>query len=129
MNCTGVFAMLSQYLWILLTIAVAGALVGGMLLANALFGPKRDSEVKRQPFECGTDQLTSPRQRFSIKYYVIAIAFIVFDIEVVFLYPWAVIYRSTPGMMGLLFVEMLIFVAILMLGLLYMYKRKALKWE
>lgn len=124
--------MLSQYLWILFTIAVAGGLVGGMLLINALFGPKRDSDVKRQPFECGTDQLTSPKQRFSIKYYVIAIAFIVFDIEVVFLYPWAVLYRDmmrTPGWATLFFVEMLIFVAVLMLGLLYLWKRKGLKWE
>ncbi|MCA9521093.1 MAG: NADH-quinone oxidoreductase subunit A [Myxococcales bacterium] len=103
-----------------------------MLVLNLLLGPKNPSAIKSEPFECGQVQITSPRQRFSVKFYLIAIVFIVFDIEVVFLIPWAVLYRwflTQPSWAVLAFTEMLVFLGILGLGLAYFWKRRGLEWD
>ncbi|MFQ5444894.1 MAG: NADH-quinone oxidoreductase subunit A, partial [Nitrospinales bacterium] len=81
---------------------------------------------KMEPFECGESQLASPHQRFSVKFYLIAVLFILFDIEAVFLFPWAVIYKRL-GLFG--FIEMFLFIMILGIGLLYVWKRGGLEWE
>lgn len=83
------------------------------------------------PYECGVDPVGSPHSRFSIKFYMIAMLFILFDIEVVFLYPWAMLFKEfkLAGMGPLLFGEMVVFLAVLGLGLVYVWKRGALEWE
>lgn len=90
------------------------------------FGPKNPSEAKLSTYESGMEPVRTAHERVSVKYYMIAMLFIIFDIEVVFLYPWAVNFRHL-GMFGL--VEMLIFVGVLLFGLIYLWKKGALTWE
>ncbi len=113
---------------VLFLLAVAMAVV--FVAISHLFGPKRPSPVKLGPYECGVDPQTSPRRRFSIKFYIIALLFILFDIETVFLVPWAVIYRESLVSWGaFIFWEMVVFVGILAVGLAYVWKKGALEWE
>lgn len=118
--------MLQEYIPIVLIFAFAILLGGMILLMSALVGPKRPQAVKAAPFECGMPPVGDARLRFSVKFYVIAMLFILFDIEVVFLYPWAIIFRRL-GIFG--FIEMLVFIFILFLGYIYVVKKGALKWE
>src|SRR5436309_3084308 len=97
-----------------------------MSKASEWFGPKNPNEQKLSTYESGMEPIRSARERVSVKYYMVAMMFILFDIEVVFLYPWAVNFRSL-GMFGL--VEMFIFIGILMLGYLYLLKKGALRWD
>jgi NADH-quinone oxidoreductase subunit A len=98
----------------------------GMLAVSALFGPKRRRPEKDEAYECGLNPMSSARERFSVHFYLVAILFILFDIETVFLIPWAVLYRQL-GFPGL--VEVGIFLGVLGFGLLYVWKRKALEWD
>ncbi len=103
------------------------ALVCLVLLSLSRFvGPRRPNPVKAAPFECGMEQASTPRFQFPIKFSVLAMLFIIFDIEVAFLYPWAVLFRRL-GVLGL--VEVLFFLVVLTLGLLYAWKRGALEWD
>ena len=95
-----------------------------MLFANALFGPKRPSAVKAAPFECGVDPVALPAGRLPIHFYVVAMLFVVFDVEIVFLFPWAVLVREL-GWFGLL--EMGAFLLVVVAGFLYAWKRGALQ--
>ena len=108
---------------ILMVIALAMA-VGFVLLSQAL-GPKRYDRVKFSVYECGVDPLTPASVRVSVKFYLIAILFILFDLETTFLYPWAVLFRSL-GLFG--FIEMAVFLGILILGWIYAWKKGALEW-
>lgn len=108
------------------TVLVAGVIVGVMCTINMLIGPKRPGEIKSQAFECGNPPSGSAWGRFSVRFYLTAILFLIFDVEVIFLYPWAVELRYL-GMFG--FVEALIFIAILFVGLLYAWQRGALDWD
>jgi NADH-quinone oxidoreductase subunit A len=93
---------------------------------SSWLGPKRKNPVKDTPFECGWIPLESPGERLNIKFYLIAILFVLFDIEIIFLFPWAVVFREL-GPAG--FFSMLTFVGVLVLGLIYAWKRGALEWE
>ena len=115
---------MEQYVPVLIALILAGVVVGAMVFASTLFGPKQHSAVKDEPFECGNPPSGSAWGRFPVKFYLVAILFIVFDIEVVFLYPWAVVFRRL-GLFG--FVEMLVFVLILAVGLVYVIKKGALE--
>ncbi|MFW2330730.1 MAG: NADH-quinone oxidoreductase subunit A [Nitrospinota bacterium] len=111
----------------LLIFLVIGSIVSvGMLALAELFGPKVIFREKSAPFECGENQIDSPKGRFSIRFYLVALLFIIFDIEAVFLFPWAVVFKSL-GLLG--FVEMLVFIIILAIGLIYVWKKGALEWE
>jgi NADH-quinone oxidoreductase subunit A len=107
----------------------------GLLLAAAMFlGPKRITAEKLSPFECGMDPIGSPRARFSVKFYQVAILFLVFDVEIAFMYPWAVNYRelsltpaNTPSAFGL--AVMTLFVAFLGVALAYVWRKKAIGWD
>jgi NADH-quinone oxidoreductase subunit A len=99
-----------------------------LLLAAAVFlGPKHDSAAKLSPFECGMEPIGSPRARFSVKFYHVAILFLVFDVESAFMYPWAVWYRAQATLLG--FVEMLLFVVVLVVALTYVWRKKAIGWD
>ena len=89
----------------------------------------RTNPAKQQPYESGMPVLGDARQRFSIKFYLVAMLFIVFDIETVFMIPWAVAFKSLPALSGLLLVEMLVFMLILAVGYVYIWKRGALQWD
>ncbi len=111
-----------------LALVFALALVLGLALVGlaALLGPRRPSRVKNAPFECGSDPVGDARGRFGVKFYVIALLFVVFDIEAVFIYPWAVQVREL-GWNG--FATMAVFAATLVAGLAYVWKKGALDWE
>jgi NADH-quinone oxidoreductase subunit A len=98
--------------------------VVSLLLAKAL-RPSSFNRVKAEAYECGVETEGEPRQRYSIRYYVIAVLFVVFDVETIFLFPWAVKYRAL-GWFG--FVEMLVFLGILVVGYLYAWRKGALEW-
>ena len=127
--------MLDSYLPILILIILAIVIAGGMMVGNAILGPRRLSKTKLLPFECGSvpsdDPKITGRKKFSIKFYLIAIVFLLFDIETVFLYPWAVVFKelSSQGFAALMFFEMFAFVTILVLGLWYLWKKGGLEWD
>jgi len=116
----------SDYLPIFLQFIVAAGFVAVVMLATHLLGPKRKSKIKLETFECGIESQGNARIPFSIKYFLVAILFVLFDVEVIFMYPWAVNFKSL-GINGL--IEMLIFMALLLTGFFYIIKKGALKWE
>jgi len=113
-------------LLLLATLVLGVAMVALPAVVTRLFGLARPSAVKLQPYECGITPIGGARVRFSIKFYVVAMLFILFDIEAVFFYPWAVVHRWL-GWFGL--IEMLIFVGILVVGYVYIWKRGAFQWD
>lgn len=117
---------MTEYVGIVVTFVLAGTLAGVFVLLASILGPKRPSPVKSEPFECGQVPFAIPLGRLSIKFYLTAILFILFDVELVFLYPWAVAFREL-GALGL--VEMAIFLGILMVGFFYAWDTGALKWQ
>ena len=118
--------MLGAYLPILLLLLVAVGFGLCSLIFSSLIGPKKYSALKLAPYECGCEPVGTARERFSIKFYLIAMLFILFDIEAVFLYPWAILYKKL-GVFGL--VEMGVFIVILFVGYIYVWKKGALEWE
>ncbi|MBI4843420.1 MAG: NADH-quinone oxidoreductase subunit A [Nitrospirae bacterium] len=118
--------MPSHYLPVISILAFS-VLVGlGALIAGLLVRPRRPYEQKLAPYESGNLPVGEPRYRFSVKFYIVAMLFVVFDVEAVFLYPWAVAYDRL-GLFG--FVEMMIFIVILLVGYVYAWKKGALTWE
>lgn len=115
-----------DYVPILMVFAVSAVVAGALLGIPLLIAPKRILPIKQEPFECGKDPVMLPEGRFAIKFSTIAIFFIIFDIELVFVWPWAAMYRQL-GWFG--FMEMLVFLGILMLGFLYIWKKRGLEWE
>ena len=116
---------MNDYIGIAVCFALAGVIAGVMVLLASTLGKKKPSVVKSEPFECGKDPFSLPGGKLAIKFYLTAILFILFDVELVFLYPWAVIFREL-GTLGL--VEMGVFLGILMVGYVYAWDNDALKW-
>jgi NADH-quinone oxidoreductase subunit A len=115
-----------DYLPIVLMFLVAAGFVVTTMVASHLLGPKRNTKIKLDSFECGIETHGNARLPFSIKYFLVAILFVLFDIEVIFMYPWAVNFKEL-GMIGI--VEVFSFIALLLVGFYYMISKKALKWE
>ncbi len=111
-------------IFIMFTIAVGFAAVS--LIATHKLGPKRKTKVKLESFECGIETQGNARVPFSIKYFLVAILFVLFDVEVIFMYPWAANYKEL-GMLGV--IEVFSFIALLLIGFYYMISKRALKWE
>jgi NADH-quinone oxidoreductase subunit A len=123
----GEVGLFKEYVPILLMLVGAVALGLIFIVGSKLAGPKNpQSPVKLEPFECGVEPVGSARQRFPVRFYLVALIFIVFDIEAVYLFPWAVNFRPL-GLFG--FVEMTVFIAVLAVGLAYVWKKGALEWE
>jgi NADH-quinone oxidoreductase subunit A len=118
--------MQDSYLPILILMGAAAALAGGMIVASAVIRPTKRSTAGDSPYECGMEVQGSARQRFPVRFYVVAMLFILFDLEAAFLFPWAVVYRRL-GMFGL--VEMLVFIAILLAGYVYAWRKGGLRWS
>jgi len=115
-----------EYVSILMVFAASAGVAGALLGIPLLIAPKRILPVKQEPFECGKDPVMLPEGRFAIKFSTIAIFFIIFDIELLFVWPWATVFRSL-GWFG--FSVMLVFLGILMLGFLYIWQKRGLEWE
>ena len=118
--------VLGEYLPILLFLAVSSAVGIALLVLGGLLGPRRPDSEKLSPYECGFEAFEDARMQFDVRYYLIAILFIAFDLEIAFVFPWAVIFRSL-GPVGLY--EMGIFLGLLVLGFIYVWKKGALEWE
>jgi len=125
--------MLQPYVPWLILLAFVIVNAAGMIVLSHFAGPRRPTAVKRAPYESGMPPLGSAHERFSVKFYLVAMLFIVFDIETVFLIPWATIFLGSGGAggpgMGFLLIEMLVFLAILFVGYIYVWKRGAFQWD
>jgi NADH-quinone oxidoreductase subunit A len=123
--------MHSAYVPVLLLLALAVATAIGMILLSHFAGPRRPTAEKGMPYESGMPPLGTGQERFSVKFYLVAMLFILFDIETVFLIPWGTIFFGAGGgpSMGFLLVEMLIFIAVLLVGYVYIWKRGAFEWD
>ena len=121
--------MLQAYIPVLLLLAfvIANAIL--MLGVSHVLSTYRPTATKAAPYESGMPVLGDARERFSIKFYLVAMLFIIFDIETVFMIPWAVAFRQLKGISGLLIIEMLVFILILAVGYVYIWKRGALEWD
>lgn len=118
--------MLSQYFPVLLFLAVAGGIGIALLVLGNLLGPKKPTPEKLIPYECGFEAFEDSRMRFDVRYYLIAILFIIFDLEIAFVFPWATVFGEL-GLFGM--VEMAIFIVLLLIGFLCVWKKGALEWE
>ncbi len=128
---------------ILLFLGAASLLGIGMLTGGSLLGPKRDGRVKEMPYESGMDPIHDARRRFDVRFHLVAIVFLLFDLELLFLYPWAVANRNPEGLpamveragegasvsQGLIFIEVMVFMATLALGLVYAWRRGVFQWR
>jgi NADH-quinone oxidoreductase subunit A len=119
---------MSEYIGIAVAFVLAGVITAAMVVLASTLGKKKPSAVKSEPFECGEHPFSLPGGRLAVKFYLTAILFILFDVELVFLYPWAVIYRQ-PQMQLTGLVEMAVFLGILMVGYVYAWDNGALKWQ
>ena len=111
---------------VLIQILIAIAVAGGMIGLSALLGRKVRDPVKMMPYESGMNPVGNARERFSVKFYLVAMVFILFDIEAIFLYPWAVVYRELKLFA---FFEMLLFIALVLCGFFYIWKKGVLDWS
>lgn len=118
--------MLAEYLPVLMFMVVATGLGLVLVITGAVLGPHRGSSEKLAPYECGFEAFEDTRMQFDVRYYLVAILFIIFDLEIAFLFPWAVVLEEI-GMFG--FVAMAIFLLILVIGFVYEWKKGALEWE
>ena len=117
---------LIEYLPILLFLAVAAAVGVALMVIGGLLGPRKPTAEKLSPYECGFEAFEDAHMQFDVRYYLVAILFIAFDLEIAFVFPWAVIFREL-GVVGLY--EMGIFLGLLVLGFVYVWKKGALEWE
>ena len=115
-----------DYFPILMQLGLAVGFVVGTIIISGFLGPKRSSVNKDKNFECGIESIGNARIPFSVKYFLVAILFVLFDVEVIFLYPWAVNFKEL-GMDGM--IKMVIFMLLLLVGFFYIIKKKALEWE
>jgi len=121
--------MIENYLPILIVFILAAGFVFVSLILTHFVGPRINNKVKMMPYESGVDPVGETRIRFSIRFFLIALLFIIFDIEIVFLYPWAVVFKDFLTTGSFIFFEMVVFLFILAFGFVYVWKNGALEWE
>jgi NADH-quinone oxidoreductase subunit A len=117
---------LAEYVPILMMLLLAVGFVGLTMVVTHWLGPKRKTKIKLEAFECGIESKGNARIPFHVKYFLVAILFVLFDVEVIFMYPWAVNFKEfgVPG-----FIEMIVFIGLLLVGFFYIIKKKALEFE
>src|SRR6266446_9741038 len=126
-------SFLDSYTPLLIHLLAAMGLAGALVIVSSLVGWRRPNRAKQEAYECGMEPTGDARQPFSVKFYLVAMVFILFDVEAIFLYPWAYIYRDmfkishSFGVYG--FVEMLVYIAILLVGYIYLWKKGAFDWH
>ena len=118
--------MLSNYLPVLIFVVIALVMAAVMIGLGFVLGPRRPDDAKLSPYECGFEAFEDSRMKFDVRYYLVAILFIIFDLEIAFLFPWAVSLNKV-GLFG--FLAMVIFLGILVVGFIYEWKKGALEWE
>lgn len=122
---------MKQYLPILMIFTIAIGFGAMNIVISHLMGRKKATRAKLSPYECGMDPVGSARQRFSVKFYLVAMLFILFDIEAIFLVPWAVVFRGLSETLSKMFVffEMMIFIGVLLVGYIYAWKKGLFEWN
>jgi len=125
-RCTRGFSVLTEYLPILLFLIVAGGIGVALLAVGWVVGPRSKNKEKSDAYECGFEAFEDARMKFDVRFYLVAILFIIFDLEIAFLFPWAVVFKEI-GLVAL--IEMAVFLALLLLGFVYCWKKGALEWE
>jgi NADH-quinone oxidoreductase subunit A len=122
--------MIEQYIPVFLVIGFAMIFAFATVFSSGVFGPQRPNKEKLSTYESGMKPVGTTRERISVKYYLVAMFFIIFDLEVIFVYPWAVEFKKLFGEFGSsVFISMLIFLVVLELGYLYVYKKGGFKWD
>jgi len=122
--------MIQNYIPIFFVIVVAAIFGVAVIFSSKLFGPQRPDKIKESPYESGKKPFGNTKERVSIKYYLVAMLFIIFDIEVIFVYPWAVQFKSLWAEFGIFaFLPMFVFLIVLEIGFLYIYMKGGLKWD
>ena len=121
--------MAQGYTPLIIFLSLSVLFAGAVIALSALFGRKAATREKLMPYECGLDPVGNARTRFSVKFFIIAMLFIVFDVEAMFLYPWAIVFRQFNQFKGFVFLEMAVFIGILLVGFIYVWKKGALEWE
>ena len=121
--------MVGELFPILILITIVIVIVVGMFVMTHLFGPKRPGAIKLSPYESGMEPVGEAHTRFSIRFYIIAMLFVLFDIEVIFFYPWAVVFKKLLPLGNFILFEMVVFIGLLMVGYLFAWKKGALEWE
>ena len=117
--------MLAEYAGVLVILVVGVVVAGAMLGIHLLLGPRRQFDEKQEPFECGEKQIVSPRRRYAVKFYMVAILFVIFDVEAIFFYPWGAVFQEL-GWFG--FGAMFVFTIPLAVGLIYEWMKGGLEW-
>ena len=117
--------MLAEYTGVLVILVVGMVVAGAMLGIHLLLGPRRQFAEKQEPFECGETQIVSPRRRYAVRFYMVAILFVVFDVEAIFFYPWGAVFQEL-GWFG--FGAMFVFTIPLAIGLIYEWMKGGLEW-
>ena len=117
----------ARYLPLLIHVLAAAGLAVVMVLLSTLIGQHKKNKVKMSPYECGMQPQGDVKSRFSVKFYLVAMLFILFDVEAVFLYPWAILLKSDLKMFG--FWEMMVFIAVILAGLFYIWKKGVIDWN
>jgi NADH-quinone oxidoreductase subunit A len=117
---------LHTYAPLVLYLLIAGLLASALTAVSVLVGWRRPSRAKQQPYECGMEPTGNAREPFSVKFYLVGMVFILFDVEAIFLYPWAYVFRDLH-LYG--FIEMMIYIAVLLVGYFYLWKKGALDWH
>jgi NADH-quinone oxidoreductase subunit A len=121
---------MNGYIFILIQALVASGFVVTTMFATHYLGPKRKTKIKMENFECGIESEGNARLPFSVKYFLTAILFVLFDVEVIFMYPWAIYFKEYLQTVHLqAFISMVIFLGLFLLGFIYIVKKGALKWE
>jgi NADH-quinone oxidoreductase subunit A len=122
--------MIEQYIPVFIVLIAAIIFGAAVVYSSKLFGPNRPNKIKMMPYESGKNPVGTANERISIKYYLVAMLFIIFDIEVIFVYPWSVQFKSLFAHLGIFaFIPMLIFLIVLELGFLYIYVKGGLNWD
>lgn len=120
---------MSSYLPVLILMSIGAILAFVIMLLSSLLGPKSKNKIKMGVYECGVPPIGDARRRFSVKFYLVAILFLLFDVEAVFFYPWAVVYKKFLSVNSFILFEMIAFVVILLVGYIYILRKGALEWD
>jgi NADH-quinone oxidoreductase subunit A len=118
-----------SYIPILVMLAVGATIGGAATLLSFYLGPKSPNRKKNEPFECGMPPVGDARHRISVRFYLVAILFLLFDVEAIFFFPWAVVFREYLSINAFILMEMAVFVAILFVGYYYVLRKGALEWD
>jgi len=122
--------MIENYIPIFIVLVIGSLIAVGMVFSSVIFGPQRPNHEKLSTYESGMKPVGTTKERISVKYYLVAMLFIIFDLEVIFIYPWAVEFKKLYSEIGIsIFYSMLVFLIVLELGYLYVYKKGGFRWD